>query len=160
MRLLHYQAKEITLDDRVYAQPNQLSTYNKPRGFWVSVEGPDDWRSWCISEGFREDTLGVAHEVTLADGANILFLESEDDLEAFEEEYGGQDHVIPQLSYIAIDWARVSEDYDGIIIAPYQWGSRLSRMWYYTWDAASGCIWNLDAIASVTPTPTLAIEAG
>ena len=38
---------------------------------------------------------------------------------------------------------------DGIIIAPYQWYCRMTVDWYYTWDCASGCIWNLDAIESV-----------
>jgi len=38
----------------------------------------------------------------------------------------------------------VSKEYDGIEIAPYQWDARLSLIWYYGWDVASGCIWNLD----------------
>lgn len=35
--------------------------------------------------------------------------------------------------------------YDG---APYQWECRLDRdtFWYYSWDCASACIWNLQAV--------------
>ena len=47
-----------------------------------------------------------------------------------------------------IDWAEVASKYDGIIISPYQWSLRLDMemMWYYGWDCASGCIWNISAI--------------
>jgi hypothetical protein len=62
-----------------------------------------------------------------------------------------------------IDWPKVSERYDGVVIAPYVWSLRMGdyemiegRMrktpdsaisdWYYPWDCASGCIWKASAI--------------
>ena len=46
-----------------------------------------------------------------------------------------------------IDWPKVAERYDGIIIAPYQWSRRLDGpMWYYGWDCASGCVWRARAV--------------
>lgn len=30
------------------------------------------------------------------------------------------------------------------------YANRMGFDWYYTWDVASGCIWNAQAIASVT----------
>lgn len=50
-----------------------------------------------------------------------------------------------------IDWKKVTEEYQGIIISPYIWQRRLAphTMWYYGWDVASGCIWDTDAIEEV-----------
>ena len=49
-----------------------------------------------------------------------------------------------------LDFLKVMDEYDGIIIAPYQYSCRLmnsSTAWYYGWDCASGCIWNLGCIS-------------
>ncbi len=47
-----------------------------------------------------------------------------------------------------LEWDKVKDKYQGIIIAPYQWECRLAleTCWYYGWDCASGCIWDLDCI--------------
>lgn len=129
--------------------------HHKPRGFWVSVRGEDDWPHWIVENEFREDTLVARHEVKLRDSANLLLLSSPQDIRDFHAEYKAP--LKPEweggLEYI--DWERVvsGNSWDGIIIAPYQWLMRndLERVWYYSWDVASGCIWNLDVIESVTP---------
>ena len=53
-----------------------------------------------------------------------------------------------ELDTHEIDWKKVKSKYQGIIIAPYQWSCRLNldSNWYYGWDCASGCIWDLDCI--------------
>jgi hypothetical protein len=50
-----------------------------------------------------------------------------------------------------IDWSKVAAKHQGIIIAPYCYARRLTyhTAWYYGWDCASGCIWDLKAIQSV-----------
>ena len=52
-----------------------------------------------------------------------------------------------------IDWDRVLSEYDGIEIAPHQEDLRVDPKfrWYWAWDSAGGCIWNLGAIASFGP---------
>ena len=47
-----------------------------------------------------------------------------------------------------VDWAAVAERWDGIEIAPYQWGCRMDvrTRWYYGWDVASGCLWAPEAL--------------
>lgn len=52
-----------------------------------------------------------------------------------------------------IDWRRVAESYQGIVIAPYVWARRhhLASGWYYAWDCASGCIWDSAAVAAIMP---------
>ena len=48
-----------------------------------------------------------------------------------------------------INWSRVYEDYQGIVICPYQDKNRMEHLWYYSWDHASGCIWNPELISNV-----------
>lgn len=56
---------------------------------------------------------------------------------------------MPRYEYI--DWASVCRAYQGIVISPYFWSRRMGPMWYYSWDCASGVIWDADAIESVGP---------
>lgn len=49
-----------------------------------------------------------------------------------------------------IDWGRVAEKYGGIEIAPgLPWRFRTRSKWYYTWDCASGVIWDVNAITGI-----------
>ncbi len=140
MNLSHFTDAE-TLTPRTVKQ--DLRDKMKPRGLWVSVDGPRDWPEWCADENFRDTKAQHRYRVTLASSANILTLSTVESLVGFDIEYGdGGDLGL-------IDWALVAAKYQGIIIAPYQWGHRLGMLWYYGWDCASGCIWDASAIASV-----------
>ena len=46
-----------------------------------------------------------------------------------------------------------------MFITPYQWELRFELDWYYGWDVASGCVWNLSVIESMEPVTRPAIEA-
>lgn len=150
MILEHYAARPVSGPLRSVTQSPEIMSYRKPNGFWVSVKGEDDWPNWCRSEEFGLDKLVVCHRVELAPSANILHLPSVAAIDDFTAEYL-RPGPVPYLDGIA--WPLVARAYDGIIIAPYQWERRLglSTNWYYGWDCASGCIWNADAVASVTP---------
>lgn len=145
----HYSRDPVAVVRSVEQDPN--GRWDKPRGLWVSVAGPDDWPSWCESEGFGDVAAKLAHEVVLADDAHILHLRSGFDVFGLAVDY---EREMPHAYYSrgdAIDWVRVADEYDGIIIAPYQWSCRLTpeTSWYYSWDCASGCIWNAAAVASI-----------
>lgn len=131
----------------------------KPCGLWVSVEDFEDdtnWYDWCVSEKFRIGALRHKYRVILKN-AKILYLKSEDDIVQFSHLYAKNDpsdfgryvgrQTAPYISMIS--WAKVKKYYDGIIIAPYQWNCRhaLNTAWYYPWDCASGCIWNLEKVS-------------
>lgn len=155
MRLLHYSAKPL---DAVRTTAADLRRDgSKPTGLWVSVEGDDDWKSWCEAENFSPDRLACVAEVTPTEPANLLLLSSAADVLRFHREYRcrpefagtGSLAADPYWDNHAIRWSDVASSYDGIIIAPYQWSLRLDGecRWYYGWDCASGCIWNADAIS-------------
>ncbi len=149
MELRHYAAEVLEFDQsKTYGQTNEQWRHFKPRGFWVSVLGEDDWPSWCRSEDFRTEKLAVEHEVRLTAEANVLLIENLLQFRDFDRRYAVP--LVPGLASRWVDWLSVSEDYAGVIIAPYFWSQRLGDApWYYSWDCASGCIWDLSAIESV-----------
>jgi hypothetical protein len=149
MRLIHHSAEPFVFDpNHVYDKHEIAAAVGKPRGLWVSDEtGDDGWRSWCESEEFNLAGLDHETEFVLAPGHNVLVIESPEALSAFDQEYNVGLHDRSPFTILGIDWNRVAEDYDGIIITPYQWEHRFGLMWYYGWDCASGCIWNLHALA-------------
>lgn len=153
MRLLHYSSEPLALPLRTCEQVERVSEYQKPQGFWVSVEGKYDWRCWCEAESFSPGEK-LVYEVLLAEPNRVLRLEWPEDIPQFTQRFGVQ---IKESSWPAmgIDWRKVAAQYDGIIIAPYQWEHRLSYPWYYGFDCASGCIWNPAAIASIEPIGTV-----
>jgi len=136
-------------------QPDDISAYSKPIGFWITDDSEDCWRTWCISEGFCLDRLAFKHEVDL-DESRILILRNAIGIHNFARKYRiiqrwGPANEPEKWVDICIDWAAVAADCAGVIITPYQWGLRLdeSFRWYYGWDCASGCIWDVSAIKDI-----------
>lgn len=147
MELSHYTEEPLIFDPaRVYEQGNTIN--GKPRGMWVSIDGEYGWPEWCREENWGVERLAHRTPVTLAPDAKVLVMGSLTDLLGFTERYG-----YTAWGMVSIDWARVAQDYDGVIITPYLWAARLDdrTFWYYGWDCASGCIWNLDALLVGTP---------
>ncbi len=116
----------------------------KPNGFWISDETDHGWKQWCIDEEFNLDRLNLVYTVTV-DLSNILQINTEAALLLFDRYFAkGGNRFSKQ-----IDWDLIAQRYSGIIITPYQWGQRLDLMWYYGWDCASGCIWDVSAVKSI-----------
>jgi hypothetical protein len=78
--------------------------------------------------------------------ANVRHLATAAEIRCFTAEFQ-EPH--PATPLTTIDWARIQEQYGGLIIAPYQWSVRLDFLWYYGWDCASACLWDLTVIQSV-----------
>jgi hypothetical protein len=158
MELRHYASAPLVLERFMIYPQRKPMTHAKPRGFWVSVKGEDDWPSWCRAEEFGVERLTFEHEVTLTPGANVLVIDSLDALVAFEAEWGVREeksYTSPSGAFahswvdVSINWPAFAARFSGIIIAPYQWSARMKHDWYYGWDVASGCIWDLSAIENV-----------
>jgi hypothetical protein len=135
---------------------DQMPVHHKPRGLWVSADGEDDWPTWCEAEQFGLERLKYRFRVQLADG--WLHLDTPEAIVEFGEEFGVDILAdVPDRPWrdgrqcLWVDWARVAQKWPGIVIAPYQWSMRLdmSHSWYYSWDVASGCIWDASIIESV-----------
>lgn len=142
MTFRHYSAKPFTFDPaRSYL--SDTSDFFKPRGLWLSVVGEGDWKNWCESESFNVDGLKYTTDFTLSPDSNVLQLTDDLSIRIFSQRFR---RLIGRSSYI--DWVHVASLYDGLVIAPYSWKCRLDleTFWYYSWDCASACIWNLRAV--------------
>jgi len=149
MRLIHYSPKKIDgIEPQKYDQ-NEIKFQCKPNGLWFSVEGNDGWKEWCISENTFLNRLRFSYEICLKTDAKILHLNTPEEIFSFTKQYPKKKF---DTDTSELDWEEVRKKFQGIIISPYQWECRLALEsgWYYTWDCASGCIWDIDCIESFT----------
>lgn len=140
---LHYSRHPLVLPiDRLTHYGTSRRDFFKPIGFWYSAG--DAWLEWCKSE--MPDWVGThVYEVDVS-AANVLALTTPMAVKRFHEEY--RVTTSPTGRFYNIDWGRVAEKYDGVEIIPYHHSIRLDieLLWYYGWDVASGCVWNVDKI--------------
>jgi len=126
---------------------------SKPSGLWISIKGEYDWPKFCHAEEFHTDRLAVRNVITLSEDANILYLKSSKEIDSFTRQYRDKNpkYNDAENQVDHIEWFDLADEYQGIIIAPYQWDRRLDMFasWYYSWDCASGCIWNGNAVGSI-----------
>jgi hypothetical protein len=113
---------------------------HKPEGLWYAIG--DEWIDWVRTEmpEWEYDNVFVLE----INEDRVKKLSSYEDIEEFTKQYGRKD-----FGFMMIDWKKVAEKYSGIEIAPYDYEARMKFNWYYTWDVASGCIWNKEGIKSV-----------
>lgn len=148
MNLIHWSNKKVT---KLYSTLNQPEGHVfKPHGFWISDESDEtSWKTWCEQEEFRPEIYVIPNPVRIIESDSILYIRSAEELDTFTDKYGKRE------SYgETIDWNRVSKDYKGILITPYIWEKRMDLFWYYGWDCASGCIWDVSCIELVNQNET------
>jgi hypothetical protein len=154
--LYHYSHKP-ELAPRTVPEEDHVTLFrgDKPKGLWLSDDAAEEsWPWFCSQDGWP---LGrYRFEVTVSDDANILVLDTVDKLLAFSELYNGAEPFPGQPDTgirSVIDWPQVAEDFQGILISPYQWDLRYDprTQFYYGWDVASACVWDASAIARVSP---------
>lgn len=148
MRLNHWSPVAIRkLAARVHPQ---TATF-KPVGFWFDVGG--DWKRWCLHAKYHPENLTWRHTVKLTDPARVLHLSGEEEIDDFTTGFACP--ILPDMPFwkhtAAINWPLVAEQYAGIIIEPYCWLKRHEYVWYYPWDCASGCVWDLSVITLGKP---------
>lgn len=149
MELTHFSYLPLKLDlKRQYAL--QRCDGMKPGGLWLSDENDYGWSQWCQSEGFGGDRLALQTKI-IVDPEDLCVLGSVGELREFNQEF--KRPLLPGVlgGMQVIDWKRVKGRWKGIVITPYQWSVRLCEdfFWYYSWDCASGCVWDLSAISEV-----------
>jgi hypothetical protein len=129
-------SKIIELEDRTDKQ--DLSC--KPVGLWYGTGA--SWLYWCGHE-MPGWVGGYLYRVTL-NTDYILRLTTPEAVLAFTDEYGQSTWGYRRNHIDSIDWPAVAEKYSGIEIAPYQHSLRMGdyTFWYYSWDVASGCVWD------------------
>jgi hypothetical protein len=127
------------------------SPFEKPKGLWLSVDGENDWPSWCRAESFSVESLERRFRIDLRDAESLLWITTADELLDFTKRYSKSIDLGSSLNWCYIDWRTVACNYPGMVIAPYQWPLRHDPRthWYYGWDCASGCIWDAEVVAHI-----------
>lgn len=156
MKLVHFtDNKELKKELQSTVQKThkmRVGWWPKPTGLWVSDEEEYGWKQWCDDENFeiRNNGMNYAYTVTLKPDTHILYITTSHELDTFTEEYKIATNEYGMIQ--GIQWDKIAEKYQGIIITPYQWGRRLTlkTSWYYGWDCASGCIWDVTCIKTMT----------
>jgi len=153
MKLRHFANSPRTLDQTKVYSPEELAY--KPQGLWVSNEEcSDSWSAWCnnnLNQGWNLDSLKYEYKVEFKDDINVIILNEASQLDDFTNQFSNvHENRIAMynlgVSSTYIKWKVIQTMFDGILIPHYQWNRRMSLFWYYGWDCASGCIWNLDKI--------------
>lgn len=128
----------------------------KPNGFWYSCY--NCWYKWTQEEAMFQFQHKYIHKININSKAltninyknknKILVIKNLKDFDTFNKKYGFLDKKIadnPKWKNYLINWKAVARDYGGIEICPYL-TERSNYLWYYTFDVASGCIWNIKSI--------------
>lgn len=139
MDFTHWSTQPI---ERLIQKRYVQKTNSKPAGFWFEVDG--DWQRWCEGESFRLETFRFSYSLDL-DLSRFLFLKTISDIDSFTSQWTKGTEYNWEVY-----WQLLHRAYSGIIIAPYQWERRYTdhTSWYYSWDCASGVVWNISAVRS------------
>jgi hypothetical protein len=133
------------IENRVYEQKQTNYGYfiGKPHGLWYSVG--TGWLDF-IEKEYSHPWKGYRSAMNLSlKKDSILKITNEEEMKEFEKEFSA---IEPRFGINLISWEKLAKDYKGIEISPYQGRNRRTSQWYYTWDMASGCIWDTSAIKS------------
>ena len=155
MILTHYSAKPLRLNRKKIYQTNRYS--GKPEGLWLSDESikEEGWEA-AGKQMFGDEDFAYKSSFKL-DLSRVLWLQCFSDMERFTKVWGASplSTLIPNiylpnnLKFLSIRWGDLSNHYGGILITPYLWKARHSFLWYYAWDAASACIWDLSLLKRI-----------
>jgi hypothetical protein len=153
MRFLHYSAEPLTVVRSVVQEPGAMSG-EKPDGLWFCAgSGEDGWKQVCESAGYDPRRLKFVAEILFKPTADIMHVIGLDGMDAFTKKYSFAAKWASGTRRHDIDWFRVAEEFQGIIIAPYVLNRRFDAhdRWYTSWDCASGCVWDADAVLELKP---------
>lgn len=122
--------------------------FKKPLGLWYDVDG--SWEKYLVNN--MEYPPSKNHFLMDIDKSRMIIINTIEQLNAFTKEFY---EVVgdPKWNINFIIWSKVAEKYSGIEIRLTEKIPLLEMVgWFQGWDVASGCIWDLSIIKSVTKT--------
>ena len=132
---IHMSKKPFELEPRTFTQTVTV----KPSGFWYGFGS--EWLDWTRNE-MPEWTGKYIYDIDTGN-TNVLQIKTNAEMLQFNSEYKAD--VYMKDAGEAIDWKKVASKYGGIEINPYQYDDAM-LLWYYGWDIACGCVWNLSGV--------------
>jgi hypothetical protein len=147
--LSHLTHKKFTFDPG-HTYMTLPSITDKPCGLWLSDESKRGrgWSNWCKGENWNVD--GLLYETIFeCDMTNWKVIKTPAQMKKFHRDFSAHNEysILSSLGKY-IDWAKVQKEFAGILIAPYRWDFRfhMEARWYYSWDCASACVWDLSTV--------------
>lgn len=125
---------------------NRPYGWHKPTpltGMWTSTYGnPQDWLSWCLSEGYHHSDKPYAHQsywlLDVDIDAHIFHVSDRSALVFLLEKYGTDDVDIGFSLSANLNFEKMAEDYDGMHLTTRGLGDCLySCPSLYGWDCES-----------------------
>lgn len=105
------------------------SIYYNPKGLWISCG--DAWIRWAGNDVHQWSLSTYIYEVTVT--PTVLRISSLSELEKFIKKYKFPNSRLK--IYNVINWKKVKEEYDGLIICPYLgdeiWGKKANKFGLY-----------------------------
>ena len=135
---------KLDLCKRTYLQ----RTASKPTGFWYGIDNA--WIDWCESE-MPEWVTPHRYKLDI-DMSKVLVVDTIEKMRDMNKHVVNTDEYFHKFNY-DIDWTYFDKKgYKGIEIPRYMYELRMNHdfFWYYSWDVASGCIWDTSIIKSIT----------
>ena len=123
--------------------PSQPCSWNKPVGWWLSVE--DAWERRSYASDFRVERVRWRRPVTFTPDARVtVFGAGTVEHAAFSDRYCVTPDWAEELGWSHVadpEWDRVAADMDVLILSPWDRprGSRPYR-WDANWDVPSGVV--------------------
>jgi len=148
MILTHFSAKQFNFNpyhEYPVRHPRAMKGLEnfKPHGLWLSDESDYGWSHWCKDNDYGSLECRKDFQIDLS---HVFVLTNYYEIKAFTEYFRLNHH----MENFHIDWARLKKTHTGILITPYCWEARLQFLWYYGWDCASACIWDLRILKEET----------
>ena len=155
MVLSHFTENANWTFDPERSYTNDYEGGRKPGGLWLSDETGLGWKQWCVAEHYSPCSYRHDFEV---DVTGVIHLKSFSEILAFTGTY-----ILDRESrYLQrIDWSRVKNSACGLVITPFNYDAHWfeDASWYYGWDCASGCFWDLSVLTPVRTAEQNPVEA-
>jgi hypothetical protein len=141
------------LGDNYSDEDKAMPDNYKPRGLWYACG--DAWIDW-LRLNSRWDLAYANYLYEIQINESVLKITSKSDFIKFSKIYD----IKRELYTDVTNWRKVQQDgYTGIEVCPYdkQWRwdwdkeeeKIIGGMWFNTWDAASGCIWDTSGVQNI-----------
>jgi hypothetical protein len=140
---IYMTAKDAPPRSGIVKQKSDQNYPPKPRGLWYATGS--EWLKYVKYE--YQDKMSEYNKIIKLnlDLSRMLIIDTPEKFLAFEQKYVPTINTEELLDRVL--WDEVAKQYAGVEISPYFSKFRFHR-WYYSWDVASGCIWDFSIIKS------------
>ena len=127
----------------IYDEEQDREWRKKPSGLWFSLGA--SWISWFGNPYSGPDTWAlkrlqwITHIYRIYLAKSVLKIYTVEEFDKFEKEYA-------RTNKKGVNWRKVAQQYDGILIRHQKNRGIDDSHWYNGWDVSGGCMWRRSGI--------------